>query len=313
MNFENNQAMNKFNEIVCASEEIDTAVKTLSDEMSSLEELSWKKNKINTLKKENEELHRLIVHFKKELCDLEIANGKKQIQSAIKIPVKEVTLQGKCAKKEPATLILSNKPTDVTSNKKIQKKDIQKEEKTISKEGSSKRMVAGEEVLPIDIGRLDLKVGRILDIQRHKDADTLFVEKVDVGAKEPITVVSGLVKHIPIEELENRLVVVLCNLKPAKMRGVTSEGMVMCACTTDRVEVLSPSPTCKPGDLVTVPGYPSPPNGPEPVLNPKKKIFETLAPELLTDSEGFATYRGVRWEVPGGYVKSATLFGVNIK
>lgn len=53
-------------------------------------------------------------------------------------------------------------------------------------------MVAGEEVLPIDIGRLDLKVGRILDIQRHKDADTLFVEKVDVGAKEPITVVRNV-------------------------------------------------------------------------------------------------------------------------
>jgi tRNA-binding EMAP/Myf-like protein len=49
------------------------------------------------------------------------------------------------------------------------------------------------------------------------------------GESSPRTIVSGLVNYVPIEEMQNRMVVVLCNLKPAKMRGVESNGMVLCA------------------------------------------------------------------------------------
>lgn len=49
------------------------------------------------------------------------------------------------------------------------------------------------------------------------------------GEEQPRTVVSGLVNFVPIEEMQDRLVVVLCNLKPAKMRGIESSGMVLCA------------------------------------------------------------------------------------
>lgn len=62
----------------------------------------------------------------------------------------------------------------------------------------------------------------------HPDADTLYVEKIDLGEAEPRTIVSGLAKFVPIEEMKDRLVTVLCNLKPAKMRGVESKGMVLC-------------------------------------------------------------------------------------
>lgn len=64
---------------------------------------------------------------------------------------------------------------------------------------------------------------------QHPDADSLYVEKIDVGEPEPRTVVSGLVQFVPKEELQDRLVVVLCNLKPQKMRGVDSQGMLLCA------------------------------------------------------------------------------------
>lgn len=64
---------------------------------------------------------------------------------------------------------------------------------------------------------------------QHPDADSLYVEKIDVGETEPRTVVSGLVQFVPKEELQDRLVVVLCNLKPQKMRGVESQGMLLCA------------------------------------------------------------------------------------
>lgn len=64
---------------------------------------------------------------------------------------------------------------------------------------------------------------------QHPDADSLYVEKIDVGEAEPRTVVSGLVQFAPREELQDRLVVVLCNLKPQKMRGIESKGMLLCA------------------------------------------------------------------------------------
>lgn len=76
--------------------------------------------------------------------------------------------------------------------------------------------------------RLDIRVGKIVNVSKHPDADTLYVESIDLGESEPRQVVSGLANFVPIEEMQNRLVAVLCNLKPAKMRGVESKGMVLC-------------------------------------------------------------------------------------
>lgn len=91
---------------------------------------------------------------------------------------------------------------------------------------TGKKAAAEEELTP---ARLDIRVGKIVEVSRHPDADALYVEKIDLGEKEPRTVVSGLVNYVPIEEMRERMVVVLCNLKPAKMRGVESAGMVLCA------------------------------------------------------------------------------------
>lgn len=77
--------------------------------------------------------------------------------------------------------------------------------------------------------RLDIRVGKIVDVKMHPDADSLYVESIDVGEQEPRTVISGLAKFVPINEMQNRFVAVLCNLKPAKMRGIESKGMVLCA------------------------------------------------------------------------------------
>ena len=58
----------------------------------------------------------------------------------------------------------------------------------------------------ITIARLDIRVGLITKVQKHPDADSLYVEEIDVGEATPRTVVSGLVKYIPIEEMQ------VCNL-----------------------------------------------------------------------------------------------------
>ena len=122
--------------------------------------------------------------------------------------------------------------------------------------------------------------------------------------------ISGLVKFIPDAEMQDRMAVLLCNLKPSKMRGIMSEAMVMCASTPEKVEILAPPPGAKPGDVVEVKGFN---RAPDAQLNPKKKIFEAVAPDLLVNSVHQATYKGELCTVNDSPVTSQTLAGVNIK
>jgi methionine--tRNA ligase beta chain len=78
--------------------------------------------------------------------------------------------------------------------------------------------------------RLNIRVGKIVEVKKHPDADSLYVEKIDLGEPNgPRTIVSGLVNFVPLNEMENRMVVILANLKPANLRGISSHGMVLCA------------------------------------------------------------------------------------
>ena len=75
----------------------------------------------------------------------------------------------------------------------------------------------------------DLSVYLLWLCWQHPDAESLYVETVDVGEGTPRTVVSGLAGLYPMEKLQDRLGVFLCNLKAVKMRGVESQAMLMCA------------------------------------------------------------------------------------
>ncbi|CAM9899854.1 unnamed protein product, partial [Phaeothamnion confervicola] len=88
-----------------------------------------------------------------------------------------------------------------------------------------------------ELSRLEIRIGKIVEIGRHPDAEALYVEKVNVGEPEPRTIVSGLVNFCSEEQLLNRDVVVLCNLKPATMRGITSAGMLLCLSNDDHTKV----------------------------------------------------------------------------
>lgn len=69
-----------------------------------------------------------------------------------------------------------------------------------------------------------------MHVEKHPDADSLYIEKIDLGEEGgPRTIVSGLVNYVPIEEMQDRMVVILANLKAANLRGVSSHGMVLCA------------------------------------------------------------------------------------
>ncbi|MCF7504468.1 MULTISPECIES: tRNA-binding protein [Vibrio] len=86
-----------------------------------------------------------------------------------------------------------------------------------------------------DFAKLEMRVGKIIEVVRHENADKLYIVQVDVGEKTLQTVTS-LVPYYTEEELMGKQVVVLCNLAKAKMRGHTSECMLLCAETEDESE-----------------------------------------------------------------------------
>lgn len=86
-----------------------------------------------------------------------------------------------------------------------------------------------------DFAKLDIRVGKITDVKRHENADKLYIVQIDVG-EQSLQTVTSLVPYYTEDELMGKQVVVLCNLAKAKMRGETSECMLLCAETEDESE-----------------------------------------------------------------------------
>ncbi len=104
-----------------------------------------------------------------------------------------------------------------------------------------------------DFGRVHLKIGKIEEVKKHPNADQLYWLTVDLGEKSPRSIVAGLVKSYSPEELLGRKVIVLANLKPAKLRDIKSEGMILVCKHRNRMELLDGTPF-EPGDTITVDG-----------------------------------------------------------
>ena len=92
-----------------------------------------------------------------------------------------------------------------------------------------------ETIAYTDFAKLEMRVGKIIDVKRHENADKLYIVQIDVGDKHLQTVTS-LVPYYTQEQLLGKQVVVLCNLAKMKMRGETSECMLLCAETQDGSE-----------------------------------------------------------------------------
>jgi methionyl-tRNA synthetase len=80
-----------------------------------------------------------------------------------------------------------------------------------------------------DFAKVDLRVGIVLSAQTVKGADKLLHLKVDLGEAEPRTIVAGIAEAYKPEDLLNRKVVIVANLQPRKLRGLTSNGMIVAA------------------------------------------------------------------------------------
>ncbi len=84
-------------------------------------------------------------------------------------------------------------------------------------------------VEPLSASDIDLRVGEIIDVKKHPDAEKLYIETVDFGNGEHVEIVSGLVPYYTEEELLHKKIIVVKNLAPAKLRGVKSHGMLLAA------------------------------------------------------------------------------------
>ncbi|XP_071800848.1 tyrosine--tRNA ligase, cytoplasmic-like [Asterias amurensis] len=147
---------------------------------------------------------------------------------------------------------------------------------------------SSDEIIP---SRLDFRVGKVLSAEMHPDAESLYLEQIDVGEESPRTVISGLAGLVPLEAMKDRMVIMLCNLKPQKMRGIESKAMVMCGSLEDprRVEPLCPPEGSVPGQRVFIEGYQA--GKPDEELKPKKKVFEKLQVDFRTSSDQVAKWK----------------------
>lgn len=164
---------------------------------------------------------------------------------------------------------------------------------------------------------LDIRVGRVLRAWRHEEADSLYVEEVDVGEPEPRIICSGLVKYVPLDYLQEAKVVVLANLKPRNMRGVKSSGMLMAAsdASHENVELLVPPEDSLPGERIwfgSETEKESQPEAASPNQIQKKKIWELVQPHLKTDASCIAMLGAHVMRTSAGAVVSSSLKNANI-
>lgn len=146
---------------------------------------------------------------------------------------------------------------------------------------------------PLSPALIDLRVGHILKAVNHPNADSLYVSTIACGdapgtdntseyeGKIVRTVCSGLNGLVPLEEMQGRKIVAVCNLKPVTMRGIKSAAMVLAASPRlapgeedhhgGPVELVNPPADAEAGERVYFEGWEG---EPEAVLNPKKKVWD---------------------------------------
>jgi aminoacyl tRNA synthase complex-interacting multifunctional protein 1 len=234
----------------------------------------------------------------------EILVEKPEFDPPVTKPVGAVESDLKPNKTEQSIKNANKSETDISKDKskaEIKGKSTGDTEPTKAKAKAAKP--AGKEVAEketeLSVSLLNIQVGLIRKAWKHPSADSLLVEEIDVGDAKLRQVVSGLAKYCNPDELTNRRVALITNVKPGKLRDVMSEGLVLCSSNEGStiVEPLLPPEGAKIGERVSFAGIDG---KPEDVLNPKKKQLEKITPNLFTDDNGVATFKGIPFMTSGG-------------
>ncbi len=134
---------------------------------------------------------------------------------------------------------------DILEEQLKKAKQAEKEEKKVE------NTVTIEQIGIVDFAKVQLKVGKVLECKKVEKADKLLCSQIDVGEETPRTIVSGIAKYYTPEEMVGKQVIVVTNLKPAKLRGIESQGMILCAEDENgELALITPSKSVKAGSEV---------------------------------------------------------------
>jgi len=133
--------------------------------------------------------------------------------------------------------------------------------------------------------KLDLRIGRVIDAKDHPQADKLYMLQVDLGALGKRILVAGMKQYYTKEEITGKNIVVLVNLKPATIRGVKSNGMLLAASDSSGVVSLLSSKDASPGSEIFIEGITR-----EPVSVLEFDDFKQVT--LIVNKKQEATYQG---------------------
>lgn len=116
-------------------------------------------------------------------------------------------------------------------------KKLEELEKLYGQKEEKKMVPIKSEITIEDFDKIDLRVVKVLEAERIKGADKLLKLKVDLGGEER-QIVSGIAKYYEPEKLIGKKVILVANLKPVKLRGVESFGMILAASTEDKEKLV---------------------------------------------------------------------------
>lgn len=197
----------------------------------------------------------------------------------------------------------ATKKEEKTEEKKVEKK----EEKPKKQKAPAKKVE--DNVHPVS--KLDLRVGKIIEINVNTESDKLYNELIDMGNGEVRKIASGLKGRVPIENLKDSMVVVLCNLKERTLCKWPSHGMLLCASREDGTcEPLKCPEGSQPGDLISVENFP---RTPVEQLHPKKNPWDEVKGDFTVDANKVAQYKlDNAWTTPRGKITVANLNNATI-
>lgn len=186
-----------------------------------------------------------------------------------------------------------------------------KKEKKAAEIAKAKQGQASGDPNQPEFTKVEIRVGKITKVWNHEEADKLFCEEIDVGEESgPRQIASGLRGHYTLEDMQDRLVLVVCNLKAAKIVGFSSNGMVLAAKGDDKTELVTPPEGSKIGELVFIEGLSGEPQSSAQMK--KKKTWPKVAKGLKTGEGGVATWDGKTIQTSAGACSAASLVGVPI-
>jgi len=151
---------------------------------------------------------------------------------------KEVQADSKVTKASPKA---ADKPTQAAAAAEVKKTEDKPKEKKQEKPAAAAKPAAtggaARDESDDAAAKISLIVGKVTKVWEHPDSDKLFCEEIDCGEAEVRQIGSGLRHFYKAEEFEGRMVLVVANLKPKKLAGFPSNGMVLCASSADHTDV----------------------------------------------------------------------------